>query len=101
MAQATRVFSTPPKTASKITLISIDTDDPIFDLIDIHRNAGNGRQAGGTNTSSLAFPPYNSTVAGASTAVISFGLTGENHKKGPSCCRHTLPEAFGFVPIST
>jgi hypothetical protein len=35
---STRVLSTPPKTASKITLISVDTD-PIFDLIDIHRKA--------------------------------------------------------------
>jgi hypothetical protein len=26
---------------------------------------------------------------------------GESRKKGPPCCRHTLPEAFGFVPIST
>jgi hypothetical protein len=22
-------------------------------------------------------------------------------KKDPPCCRHTLPESFGFVPIST
>jgi hypothetical protein len=40
-----------------------------------------GASLGGTNTSSLAFPPYNLTVASASTAVISLGLTGRTTKK--------------------
>jgi hypothetical protein len=40
-----------------------------------------GASLGGTNTSSLAFPPYNLTAASASTAVISFGLTGRTTKK--------------------